>query len=217
MGDYALLSGSDFPSSGAITYNFCITNGIESSHSNPEIATSSTNFGSAVASAIFCKVALYQVDATHIGFVFGVSSVIVSWARQVAIGLSWWDDTVNSYYPTSPTTAYSNFYYSIWNSLNTIHTTPTLRVFSTVEEALADMDDGIWDSTSIPYPIEYVTTHCTASGPVEAATGADVVVAFTPNDGYKLTSVTVEDEAGTIPFIRDGDTIAFTMPGPIDA
>lgn len=85
-------------------------------------------------------------------------------------------------------------------------------VYNTVASALYAMSQA-----PIGYPIEYVTTHCTASGPVEAAIGADVVVAFTPNNGYKLKEISVKDEAGPVPFIRNGNSIAFVMPGPIDA
>lgn len=127
-------------------------------------------------------------------------------------GRSSLDNTYGAIYyggRTGPDTSVSNSFFT--------DLALSLTLFPNLDSALSAMDDGKWEGPVTSYPIEYVTTHCTASGPVEAATGADVVVAFTPNDGYKLTSVTVEDEAGPVPFIRNGDSIAFVMPGPIDA
>lgn len=112
-----------------------------------------------------------------------------------------------------------NGVYNGWNyrtfSQGPLNYSPNAAV--TIFKTLDDCLRALTEDTSTTYPIEYVMTHVNAQGPTSAAIGQDVVVTLTPNDGYKLTSVTVEDEAGPVPFIRDGDTIAFTMPGPIDA
>lgn len=66
------------------------------------------------------------------------------------------------------------------------------------------------------YPITYQLTNCSAyNAPMSASSGQEVVVNITPSTGYILraSTVSVTDSDGiSIPFIVQGNQIAFTMP-----
>lgn len=146
-------------------------------------------------------------------------------------------ETMNGYYGQSASSSVANlssssatidstkYYYvsTAWGSSVSVDLNQQIPVCEVPYNAgasndITDVIRFLYGSTpSTEYPIEYVMTHVNAQGPTSAAIGQDVVVTLTPNDGYKLTSVTVEDEAGPVPFIHNDNSIAFVMPGPIDA
>lgn len=76
--------------------------------------------------------------------------------------------------------------------------------------------DAISQAVSGYYPITYHLTNCTApDAPTEARNGSDVVISITPSQGYILRSsgVSVVDSNGvSVPYIVQGNQIAFTMP-----
>lgn len=68
------------------------------------------------------------------------------------------------------------------------------------------------------YPINYTATGCTLQGATDAAPGQDVVISVTPSQGYAFrgsSGVDIRDNHGErIPFIVNGNQVAFTMPQP---
>ncbi len=74
----------------------------------------------------------------------------------------------------------------------------------------------IWEPDS--YPINYTLANCTVSAPSTASPGSDVVIQITPSSGYIFkgsSGVDIRDSDGIrVPFIVNGNQVAFTMPQP---
>lgn len=68
------------------------------------------------------------------------------------------------------------------------------------------------------YPIRYTANNCTLSAPSTASPGQDVVININPATGYSFrgaSGVSIVDSYGdNVPFIINGNQIAFTMPQP---
>ncbi len=68
------------------------------------------------------------------------------------------------------------------------------------------------------YPINYTANNCTLSAPSTASPGQDVVININPATGYSFrgaSGVSIVDSYGdNVPFILNGNQIAFTMPQP---
>lgn len=91
-----------------------------------------------------------------------------------------------------------------------------IPVYTSQEEALRAMDDGIWNS--IRYPITYRPTNCSFPGaPTEAAIGDIVVVPVSFPDGYGLvneSNIYVTNNGVVIPSSYSNGQLTFTMPDP---
>ncbi len=74
------------------------------------------------------------------------------------------------------------------------------------------------DSYPHSYPINYTLANCTVSAPSTASPGSDVVIQITPSSGYIFrgsSGVDIRDSDGIrVPFIVNGNQVAFTMPQP---
>lgn len=87
--------------------------------------------------------------------------------------------------------------------------------YSTFEAAVIALQQAV---PGITFPITYQLINCTApNAPVEAVSGANVIVNITPSPGYILrpSSVSVTDSNGVIvQHVLNGNQITFTMPSP---
>lgn len=92
----------------------------------------------------------------------------------------------------------------------------SIPLYNTKQEALAAMNDGIWDT--IRYPITYRPTNCSfPNAPTEAAVGDTVVVPVTFPDGYGLvneSNIYVTNNGVVIPSAYSNGQLTFTMPDP---
>ena len=120
--------------------------------------------------------------------------------------------TANAY-----TTAFGDKVYYITDS-NAMFTVDSsnLNVFNNYEEVEEYLTDFTPPDDDVP--INYTTTGCTLSAPASAAPGQDVVITVNPAQGYTFrgsSGVDVRDNHGErIPFIINGNQVAFTMPQP---
>lgn len=218
MANYGVVPLSVFPS-GVVNYQFCHDNGIGISTKVTSDPDTPSNFAMCIAATVYAKVALYYIDS-EFGIVVGVALNPSSWSSTVKVGLSWWDSNVNGYSPTA-TGSYSDFYYG-YNigayGYSTLKTSPVLHVFSDINSALADMDDGIWDYAPTTYPITYRLTNAATTGPNEAAVGDTVTVPLTFPEGYGVVNPSsdayVTCNGVIVPSTYTEGQLVFTMPDP---
>lgn len=113
--------------------------------------------------------------------------------------------------------SYGNIYYYTSLISNVTGFNSELTVYNSLNDVLAAMDDGVWVETT-SYPINYTLANCTVSAPSTASPGSDVVIEITPSSGYTFrgsSGVDIRDSDGTrVPFIVNGNQVAFTMPQP---
>lgn len=95
---------------------------------------------------------------------------------------------------------------------------PDIPIYQTKSEALAVMNDGVWDIPADTIPITYITVNAIASGPSEESAGNDVSVTIMPDSGYVIRnpsqgdSISVYNKNGYIPFNYADGVLTFTVP-----